>query len=251
MQLGISLRNKFSLDTELQDFFNALIINRYKNLAMDLKPKTLRLFMNESKIMCLVSFNCLQRVLEAPVDADIRRLMFAADRTPLYDSQLLWSIMWEAIPRLGLRGLMVHCTDLAVEFSWTSVFRCLHDLEWVELMYAAATVPFVAALKAAGAPKEPGNGQDTDSIVLPSLRSLSLLRIKFEDDNHFDDLINCLTIRNQRGYRLRRLYLSRSWDYMDHLDKWREVLSPLVDELVVDESSRYCDDGYFWWQWRL
>jgi hypothetical protein len=185
--------------------------------------------------MCLVSLICQQPVLEASIDSNDRRFKFTADHAPHYDSPILWCTMWGAIAPNQLQSFV------------GSVLPSLHNLEWVELMFPTAALSFVTALIAT---EEPEYDQDIDPIALPSLRSLSLPYVECEDGNFFDELIDCLAMRDQCGYRLRRLSLMEGWGNSDRFSERCRELSPFVDEGVHASRCRppvsSVADGWWW-----
>ena len=121
---------------------------------------------------------------------------------PPYRNPSLWSAMMSIIPLLDHRFLTIVCKE-PVDFSWTSLFESLKNLECVEIVFHSAILPFIAAYNATGALEEAGPHHydpDANPILLPLLHLLSLESIEFDDDSLLDELIDLLTMHNKRGY---------------------------------------------------
>jgi len=146
--------------------------------------------------------------------------------------------MRDIIPLLDLRFLNIVCYE-PEDLSWAGLFASLRNLKSVELQYHPTVQSFIAALNAAGAPEETGPqryDQDANPIPLPSLNSLSLEFIEFEDDNLLDELIDLLIVRDKRGYRLPVLCIYKLPGWLPHsTDRWVAKLSPLVDKLKLED----------------
>ena len=139
-----------------------------------------------------------------------------------------------------------------MDFSWTSLFESLRNLECVEIAFHSTMKSFIAAYSATGALKEAGPhhyDSDANSIPLPPLHSL-LLEFKideFDDDSILDELIDILTMRDKHGHRLPVLSISeksrqiwKPWQTRkSHLpDGWAAKLGPLVDKLEWFQNPR-------------
>jgi len=223
----------FYFKKEFQDSFIAFAIKAYETLNVNPRPRGLELVIRPDTIKFKVTFGRPDIVYTFSND---RPFTFEFDYEPPYRNERLWLAMINIISLLDLRFLNIVC-EVPVDFSWASLFESLKNLKSVEIAFHSTMKSFIAAYNAAGALEEAGpHRYDPDAIPLSSLHSLSLKFIKFHDDSLLlDELIDLLTMRDKRGYRLPLLKFSKLWSWKDDelslFEVWVAKLSPLVEEL--------------------
>jgi len=231
---NIDLSRCSYLYKESQDTLIAFAIKTYRNLTMDPRPRGLELNIELYWITFRVTFGHPGIIDTISNDCPFT---FKFGYKPPYRNPHLWSAMINTIPLLDIHFLNIVCNEL-VDFSWKSLFESLRNLECVEIVFQSAMTPFIAAYNATRALEETGPHRydpDANPIPLPSLHSLSLKSIKFDDDSLLDELIDLLTMRDKHGYRLPLLTVPKPRKSQDNelrlFEVWVAELSPLVEKL--------------------
>jgi len=227
---------------EFRDALIAFVLKIYENLNVDPRPRGLRIVMQGYEITFEVIFG--RPSTQSMVSSDYCPCIIQFEDRITH----IWYAMRNAIPLLDLRFLSIDCNK-PEDFSWASLIPSLRNLEYVEIQFHSTAKSFIAALNTAGTPEEAGPHRydhDANAIPLPSLYSLSLYSIEYDDDSLLDELIDLLTMHDKRGYRLPVLRIREPWVWRSKKvllpDRWVAKLSPLVDELVDMRERRSLPD---------